>query len=562
MQKIIGLDIGSYSIKAVEIVNTLKTYEITNFYEVVIPYRSDVEPDVLIPQTMEQLFIENNLHADRVLTAMPGQYISSRIIPLPFSDPRKIDMAVLSEVEDAVPFNMDDMIVDHQILGPAGDKTLAMVVMTRKNFLRGFLEHLQRVKIDPKVVDVDSLSFFNLAPYLRLDPNECVAMVDIGHEKTSMCIVQAGVLKMFRSINMGGAFLTEFLARDLETGLQEAQSVKHKVSRIICDADPGVDLSQNDKLIADRITLATNAIVKELGRTLYAYKTWDKTSITKVLLSGGTSRIRNLDLYLSEQLCLDVFINRLDQSELKIDQSLHDKMAIMPQSVAIGMRAVVGGRKHSQINLRKGEFAYVQNYEQLARGGKIVAKILGLSMLFLLISYGFRSVLYNRQISNLEKEYFKEISTIPSIMKKKPSPKTLFTKLRADVKTQLSKDIAAKRDAVDQFIASSSSSPSLLALNDLSAGIAKTIKIDVTQFSFSVLPASTSGKITLKGETDGYSSVEAIKESLKKIPTLSDLEEKQSGGKPGTDNKVIEFTFQASYKPVGNTPGASAPAKG
>ncbi|MCX6123706.1 MAG: pilus assembly protein PilM, partial [Proteobacteria bacterium] len=135
----------------------------------------------------------------------PGQYISSRIIPLPFSDARKVDMAVLAEVEDAVPFNLDDMIIDHQILGQVQGKTLAMVVMTRKNFLRGFLEHLKRVKIDPKVVDVDSLSFYNLAPYLRLGAEDCVAMVDIGHEKTSICIVQNGLLKMFRSINMGGA---------------------------------------------------------------------------------------------------------------------------------------------------------------------------------------------------------------------------------------------------------------------------------------------------------------------------------------------------------------------
>ncbi len=553
MQKIIGLDIGSYSIKAVEIVNTLKSYEITNFYEAVIPYKSDVEPDILIPQTMEQLFLENNLHADRVLTAMPGQYISSRIIPLPFSDPRKVDMAVLSEVEDAVPFNLDDMIVDHQILGTVADKTLAMVVMTRKNFLRGFLEHLQRVKIDPKVIDVDSLSFYNLAPYLRLAPDECVAMVDVGHEKTSICIVQAGVLKMFRSINMGGAFLTEFLARDLETNVQAAQEIKHRVSRLICDSDPGVDLSADDKIVAERMTLATNAIVKELGRTIYAYKTWDKSKITKILLSGGTARIRNLDTYLAEQLSLDVYINRLDQSDLKIDSILQEKLLIMPQSVAIGMRAVVGGRKHSQINLRKGEFAYVQNYEQLARGGKIIAMILGLVLLLLGISYAFRSVLYNRQIANLEKEYLKEFSTVQSSMKKKPSPNTAFAKLRSEVSSQLGKDVTAKRDAVAQFIAATSTSPSLLALNDLSSGIAKTIKIDVTQFSYASQPASTSGKLIVKGETDGYSSVELIKEALKGIKTISDLEEKQSGAKPGAD-KVIEFTFNATYKPAGSAP--------
>ena len=79
MQKIIGLDIGSYSIKAVEIINTFKSYEISNFYENVIPNIEELSPDVIIPACMEQLFRENNIHADRIITAMPGQYISRGI---------------------------------------------------------------------------------------------------------------------------------------------------------------------------------------------------------------------------------------------------------------------------------------------------------------------------------------------------------------------------------------------------------------------------------------------------------------------------------------------------
>ncbi|MCX6123490.1 MAG: hypothetical protein NTV34_01875, partial [Proteobacteria bacterium] len=321
-----------------------------------------------------------------------------------------------------------------------------------------------------------------------------------------------------------------------------------------CEVDTGSDLLPDDRLVAERMTLATNAIVKELGRTFYAFKTWDRSKISKILLSGGTARIKNLDAYLSEQLGLDVYNNRLDQSDLKIEPSLLDKMIVMPQSVAIGMRSVVSSRKISQINLRKGEFAYVQNYEQIARGGKVVAKILGLAMLLLVISYGFRSFLYGRQISNLEKEYLREYASLPVGLKKKPAPNTAFAKIQSDAKTQLSKEVASRREAVTQFIAASSSSPSLLALNDLSAAIPKTVKIDITQFSYTAQPLTGSGKLVIKGETDGYSSVEAVKEALKKMSNLTDLEEKQSGGKPGTDNKIIEFTFNASYKPAGDVP--------
>ena len=58
---------------------------------------------------------------------MPGQYISSRIMPFHFSDPHKVEAAVYSEVEDAVPFNLDDMIVDHQILGTMNEKTIVTI---------------------------------------------------------------------------------------------------------------------------------------------------------------------------------------------------------------------------------------------------------------------------------------------------------------------------------------------------------------------------------------------------------------------------------------------------
>ena len=213
MQKIIGLDIGSYSIKAVEIINSFKSYEISNFYEKVIPVSEDKTKEELLPVCMEELFEENNLKADRIITAMPGQFISSRIVPFNFSDPRKIANAIVYAVEDMVPFNLDDMIVEHQILGTQGDKTLVLAVMTRKNFLASFLDYLSRIKIDPKLIDIDSLSFYNLAAHLDHTPDEVYGLVDIGHEKTSVCLVEGGILKMFRTINLGGKYITEFFQR-------------------------------------------------------------------------------------------------------------------------------------------------------------------------------------------------------------------------------------------------------------------------------------------------------------------------------------------------------------
>jgi general secretion pathway protein L len=546
MQRIIGLDIGSYSIKAVEIVNTFKSYEITNFYENVLPHVDELDQDVVLPACMEQLFAENNLQADRIITAMPGQYISSRIMSFNFSDSRKIATAVLSEVEDAVPFNMDDMIVNHQILGTMDGKTVALVVMTRKTFLRSFLEHLQRIDIDPKLVDVDSLAFYNLSSYIDMPAGQCCGLVDVGHEKTSVCIVQDGVLRMFRSINLGGRYLTEFLARDLETDFGEAQRVKHRVSRVLIDADQAEDLSSDDRLIAERMTLASNAIVKELGRTFYAFKTWEKAPIAKLYISGGTTRIKNFGNYLQDQLEISVVHNRIDEAGLRINPALSEHLAIMPQSVAIGMRAVGSMKRHSQINLRQGEFAYVQNYESILKGAGIAFRIVAVALFLLSFSYGIKHFFYQRQIDALQAQYIKEYAAvIPAAKSQYSKGNVTFEKIRSDARDKLRREIETKRTAVTQFIAENSASPALAILKDISNNIPKDYKLDVTTYDYKTSPVG--GNLTFRGQTDSYESVAKIVDALKKVPSLKAVKEKSSAPVPGSDNKIIEFTVNAEY---------------
>jgi len=571
MQKIIGLDIGSYSIKAVEIINTFKSYEIANFYETIIPIREDVDPDVVIPSCMEQLFRENALDADRIITAMPGQYISSRILSFNFSDPRKIQAAVFSEVEDVVPFNLDEMIIDHQILGTADSKTLALIVLTKKIFLKTFLEHLQKIHIDPKLVDVDSLSFYNLGPHLKLDPNEVVGLVDIGHEKTSVCLIQGDVLRMFRSINMGGKFLTEFLARDLEIPYLQAQELKHATGRLDFEADPATALTGMERRAAERMTLGINSLVKELGRTLYAFKTYEKAPVARLMISGGTSRIANLDKYLANRLEMDVTRLDLGATNLRMNPNLQSHAAIIPQAVAIGLRSVGTSKKLSTINLRRGEFAYVQNYESLIKAAGLASKAVAFAVLLLLGSFAIKSIFYNRQISQLQQLYVKEIAAqFPDLKRKLKTENVLFSKVRSDFKNLAKKETLARRNAVDSFVRENSTTPALMVLRLLSERIPKSVKVDITTFDF-VLNPDGGGKLRLKGETDGYASVATVIESLKTVASFREIEEKQSGPKPGTDGKVIEFMIGLNYSGEGSlsqtaskdqkTPGSSGAPK-
>ncbi len=548
MQKVIGLDIGSYSIKAVEIVNTFKSYEITNFYEVVIPNIEGVPLDAIVPVCMEQLFRENDLKADRILTAMPGQFISSRVLPFNFSDPRKIEASIMVELEDQVPFNMDDMIIDHQILGTAYGKTMALAVMTRKTFLKNFLDLLSRINIDPKLIDVDSLAFYNISSEVTENDDLNYALVDIGNEKTTVCIVRNGLLRMFRSINLGGRYITDFLARDLQVDFAEAQRIKHAVSRVQVGDQSLDDLSPRDRTVVERMTLAVNSIVKELGRTFYSYKNWDKQEISKVIISGGTSLITDFDTFLSKQLEVDVEKFTLQKSNLNFNPSLELNEAKLAQSLAIGIRAVSNVKKHSQINLRRGEFAYVQNYESVMKVFTRVAKVISVIITLLMVSYIFKFYQYNSQIENIKKEYKAEyLRSFPALKKQYKKKNVTFKKLRKDAENKLKGEIRSKQDAISEFQIANSGSGALVSLYEMSKLMPKDVKVDITSFDYRSVGGG-SGKLSIRAETDNFSSQSKIIEALTKVPVFKNVKEKNSGTKPGSGGKVIEFTVDANYE--------------
>ena len=547
MQKIIALDIGSYSIKAIEILNKFKSYEVSNFYEKVLPHVEDPGPDHVINH-LKLLFEENKIEADRIITAMPGQYISSRIMSFAFSDPNKIEASVYSEIEDLVPFTLDEMILDQQILGMAENKTYTLVVMTKKEFVGSFLETLKGIGIDPKLIDVDSLSFYNLSPFLPMEKGKVYGIIDIGHEKTSVCLVQDNVLRMFRSINLGGRYITEFIARDLQISYDEAQRMKHDVSMILTEDISMESMSTHQRDVASRMTLACKAIARELGRTLYAFKTWEKAPIEKIFLFGGTSLIKNFDHYLGFQLSVSTIQGNLSQSSLLFNNSLSPSLPIMSQGIAIGVRAVSTAKRHSQINLRKGDYAYVQDYAAILNTAALIIKVIAVSLLLLCVSYGVKYFFYNREIGSIRALYLQELSKVADSKKKVKTEGVVFAKIHKDTLSFIKSRMDQKSKAFENFLQDNSDSGALAALDKISTVVPKDVKIDVVEYTYSSKPDG-SGLLTLRVEADSFEVFDQLKDKMSGIKEFSNVVQKSSDTKPGTDTKiaVLETTYNSNH---------------
>ncbi len=544
MQKIVALDIGSYSIKALEIINTFKTHQFQNFYELKVPEHSEEEDTEVLSQALETLFKTNNLNADQIVTAMPGQYISYRILPFNYNDPKKIELTIEPTLEDIVPFNLEDMIISHQILGDGSDKNKSNVlaVMTRKNYISNFLTNLKKVNIDPKFIDVDSISLFNLNNIITHPDDECYGILDLGHLKSSLCIILKHELKMFRTIYLGGKFLTEFLATELGVSYQKAEEIKHTTEAILPNANIGTNPSSNsnNSLASEHLMAGFDNIINELVRTMYAFKQICKIPVTKFFISGGTSKIKNIDQYLSNFLNIPIIPLNVLRPGLDNTPMLNRHKNFIPQGVAIGLKSVGVGHYISKINLRKDEFAYSQNYDKILEKIGLFAKIATIIILVLGLNYGIKYFMFSQKINLINKKikgYVRQ--AFPERIRRLSRYKSnMFNQKSVSL---FKEQIQNKKDAQIEMQKNLSANTTLEILDILSKYISEEVKIDTQR-----LKIINGSFIELKGDTTSFEAASQITNLLKRSNRFETVKEISQDKKPGTE-KII-FTLHLTLK--------------
>ena len=565
MQKILGLDFGSYSIKAVEITHTFNSYKVERFYEVAVPEIDGLDQELIEYTAIRQLFNENSIEVDRTFTAMNGLMVSTRTFNFQNVKKRDVPLVVQNELEASAPFNLEDTIIDQQIIDSVNGVTNVLSAMCRKENIEAFLGGLKELEIEPKVIDIDYLTFMNLFPFIKIEdtlktevPGEnrlpvldfgesCKLILDIGHMKTAMILINNNKFVTARTIRMGGRYITDMLSKGLGITYGEAQRLKHAVSYLEYKQDakatPG---HEREFAVAQQMGLAATDLVKEVIRTLHSFKAQERLVPSQILVTGGTACIRNIIPFLEDSIELPIKMLAFDNTRLQVDESDSDKTPILSQALAIALRGVPG-KQQSQINLRKGELALVGSYDAVFKQlSNITLLALGL-ILCLVGSYGLRWWLYSDQINALKKQFQTEIKQTlgaePSALKNIAAESNWSMKRYSEKAFQLmDEDSKSKKAAIDNFLGLRSAVP-LKVLRDVSNSIDKNITLDLTNFH-----VRSSGQVTIEGETVDLATAEKIGGLIKNVQSLQGIKMNDPERIPGSDK--VKFSISATVKEV------------
>lgn len=368
-RRVLGLDIGSYSVKAVLSRGGLGRLEVRRFFRMRREAEGEDRAAEAIRRAMAAFRQSEDLAGVDVICAFPGQMASFRRIRLPFADQKKIRQTVPFEVESQVPYEIEDVILDYQVVDRRPDGTDVLVGLVQREALGALLGTLESGGVDPRVLELDATALSNIAPFVE-GGEGFVFLVDLGHEKTCLSGLRDRKLHSVRTIPVAGQALTAALAQDLGAEPAEAERRKHEY---------GLDLLERSTPLFAR---ALDRLAREIDRTITAPENASLGRPDKLLLCGGTAETRGLAGYLQERTgipCAPLVLRRDERLAWQVGPQ---ELTILPQALGLSLRGALSSPV-SSLNLRREEYTYKRDLHIV--GQKFMPSLVIVAVLLLLL---------------------------------------------------------------------------------------------------------------------------------------------------------------------------------
>lgn len=319
---------------------------------------------------LRQHLVHDKGMADELYVALPGEYLTFRVIDLPFSDPRRIESVLGYELESQIMTPLDELVIDHVVVGARGGETRVLVAAAPRELVRAVVDAATAEKLVLRQLGAAPLVYSAIwGPASRAVPGATL-VIDVGHDATAACVLREGTPEFARTISRGGRHFTEAVARGYRLDTEAAERAKLDGGFI---AHPGMQPQSPSQARMDTsLREAARPLVRELRQTLAAYRAAYGVGVERIWLTGGGARLAGLRELLLEELGVAA---EPGPGAGEDAGKLGERADLF--TVALGM-AQVGLGNPLRLNFRKGEFAYRSDYSFLrARaayfGGAVLA---------------------------------------------------------------------------------------------------------------------------------------------------------------------------------------------
>lgn len=300
---LVGLDIGSSVVKVCVLKETKRNLQLKTFDMVTLPPDAIVDGVVMnnnaVVEAIRGLMSRNRIKQKNCAISVSGYSVIVNRISLPLMTEQELESSFQWEVEHHIPFDINDVYIDKQILtkNPEVGTMDVLLVASKRDTVNEYLDVTRDAGLTPKVVDVDCFCLQNMFevtyPDIAQEPGT-TALIDIGAATSSIIIMTDGITAFTRDLSMGGGQFTEEIQKQLQITREEAEAYKTGGGDLEADAIiPGE--------VEEVIQRVSNTIAQELQRSLnFFLENSGAEFIDRLILTGGTAKTPILPQVISD----------------------------------------------------------------------------------------------------------------------------------------------------------------------------------------------------------------------------------------------------------------------
>ncbi len=308
--RVLAMDIGASDLKLAEFRACRSGLELMNIAVRPLGIEPDreIEAPLAIVEAIREVLREQRIRPAPVALSLAGPSAFLRLVKLPPVKPKRIYQTVQYEAQQNVPFPIDEVVWDYQLMGASPRELDVMLVAIKIEIVQNMTDCVEAAGLAVELVDVAPLALYNAVRYNYPELEGCTLVVDIGARSTNLVFMEEGRLstRILPIIGSGNA-IAQQLMKDFNLSFKEAEALKQDHARV---AFGGAYEDFSDKVISRVSKTVRNTLTRlhvEVERSINFYRTQHGgTPPVCILLAGGTSVIARTDEFFREKLKLEV----------------------------------------------------------------------------------------------------------------------------------------------------------------------------------------------------------------------------------------------------------------
>ena len=304
---LLTLDIGSHSLKLAEFADVRGGLEMTRYAvsDLGVDPQGDTDRSQYIITTIHDLLRDSGCKPGPVLLTISGHSVFTRFQPLPEVQPDKIYQIIQYEAQQNVPFPMNEVVWDYQLISGHDGSVDIMLAAIKSDIINNLCDCVRFAGLQPDLVDVAPAALYNAVRYNYDNLPACTLVVDIGARSTSLVFIEAGRV-FIRNVPVGGNTITQSIMNEFGISFDDAEAMKKAHAYVAFGGAYEGPQSETVDKVSKSVRSMMTRLHQEINRSLNFYRSQSGGAKPELLLlTGGSSVIPYTDTFLREKLRIE-----------------------------------------------------------------------------------------------------------------------------------------------------------------------------------------------------------------------------------------------------------------